>query len=140
MISIKKSVDLIFCLQEKTQVSQSSSRFAKGEFRESDYESDYDGSRISSLWKPQTSAQTLSDTKSSSSSIKSVKSSFSSSGSLKSRTKRYFFFWGECPSHLINNKYDKNIHALCILLKSWMYKRSLIDIRMYIFVIYKNYA
>ncbi|XP_031789486.1 uncharacterized protein LOC100679567 isoform X4 [Nasonia vitripennis] len=65
--------------KEKTQVSQSSSRFAKGEFRESDYESDYDGSKISSLWKPQTSAQTLSDTKSSSS-VKSVKSSFSSSG------------------------------------------------------------
>lgn len=31
--------------------SPSPSKFVKGEFRESDYESDYDG-RISSVWKP----------------------------------------------------------------------------------------
>jgi hypothetical protein len=89
---LKQLLNLVFyCLQDKSQVSQCSSRFSKGEFRESDYESDYDSTRISSLWKPQTSAQTLSDTKSSSS-VKTVKSSFTGSGSFKSRTKRYFFF------------------------------------------------
>ncbi|XP_011495830.1 PREDICTED: muscle M-line assembly protein unc-89 [Ceratosolen solmsi marchali] len=66
-------------LKDKSQVSQCSSRFSKGEFRESDYESDYDSSKISSLWKSQNSAQTVSDTKTSSSS-KSMKSSISSSG------------------------------------------------------------
>ncbi|XP_014601997.1 PREDICTED: uncharacterized protein LOC106785786 isoform X2 [Polistes canadensis] len=37
--------------------SPSPSRFVKGEFRESDYESDYDG-RISSIWKPRTTIET----------------------------------------------------------------------------------
>ncbi|XP_015171223.1 PREDICTED: titin isoform X2 [Polistes dominula] len=37
--------------------SPSPSKFVKGEFRESDYESDYDG-RISSVWKPRTTIET----------------------------------------------------------------------------------
>ncbi|XP_023246866.1 muscle M-line assembly protein unc-89-like [Copidosoma floridanum] len=64
--------------KEMTQMSKGSSRLTKGEFRESDYESDYDGNRISSNWKPQSSSQTL--TESNLSSFKTMKSSFSRSG------------------------------------------------------------
>ncbi|XP_043502049.1 muscle M-line assembly protein unc-89 isoform X6 [Polistes fuscatus] len=56
--------------------SPSPSRFVKGEFRESDYESDYDG-RISSVWKPRTTVET--DDRS----FKPVKPTLTGPGKLK---------------------------------------------------------